>query len=76
MHQEWWRENCKNSLIEKCMNRLEVYIDQDLVPKTPFTSNLLDSFKHVDKEFIPINPKPGIFEKHRIKNILTAINSL
>ena len=75
MCQEGLEENSQESLIEKYMKDLK-YILIDLFPKTPFASNLPDSFKHVDKEFIPINPKPRILEKHQIKNILTTINSL
>ena len=51
-----------------------IYIDGDLVPKTPITLNPPDNYKHVDKEFILQNSDLSISEKHRIKNIINTIN--
>ena len=38
-------------------NIQRIYIDEDSVPETPFTLNLIISYKHVDKEFILQNPE-------------------
>lgn len=55
-------------------NTQRIYIDGDLVPKTPITLNLPDSYKHVDKEFVLCAPTLSIMEKHRIRNIISTIN--
>jgi predicted lipase len=44
-----------------------IYIDGDLVPNTPTTLNLHNSYKHVDKKFNLENSDLSIIEKHRIK---------
>jgi triacylglycerol lipase len=57
-------------------NTQRIYIDGDLVPKTPFTLNLPDSYKHVDKKFVLQDSDLSVIEKHRIRNIINSINNL
>ncbi len=51
-----------------------IYINGDLVPETPFTTNGPDSYKHVDKKVQLQNHDLNVLAKHRIRNIINTIN--
>jgi predicted lipase len=57
-------------------NTQRIYIEGDLVPKIPTTLNLPGSYNHVDEEFELESPDPDldIADRHRIRNIISAIN--
>lgn len=55
-----------------------IYIEGDVVPEIPFTTNGPESYKHVDVELQLTNEDldfPTVWSKHKIRNIINTITA-